>query len=138
MHSRQARINIPCNSQKVNIFFADFEIFLWSLLCGSGKWREGAASPLPLVFSFACAERLPQKNLKICEKHIDNSTNSCYINSCLSRVHGGVAQLARACGSYPQCHRFESSRRYHRRRDAMHLSCIPTGFLLYMARWSSG
>ena len=27
--------------------------------------------------------------------------------------HGGVAQLARACGSYPQCHRFESSRRYH-------------------------
>ena len=27
--------------------------------------------------------------------------------------HGGVAQLARACGSYPQCHRFKSSRRYH-------------------------
>ena len=38
-----------------------------------------------------------------------------YIKSCLSgRRHGGVAQLARACGSYPQCHRFESSRRYHR------------------------
>ena len=38
-----------------------------------------------------------------------------YIRSCLSgRRHGGVAQLARACGSYPQCHRFESSRRYHR------------------------
>ena len=32
--------------------------------------------------------------------------------------HGGVAQLARACGSYPQCHRFKSSRRYHVRRDA--------------------
>ena len=29
-------------------------------------------------------------------------------------MHGGVAQLARACGSYPQCHWFESSRRYHR------------------------
>ena len=29
---------------------------------------------------------------------------------------GGVAQLARACGSYPQCHRFKSSRRYHARR----------------------
>ena len=26
---------------------------------------------------------------------------------------GGVAQLARALGSYPSCHRFESSRRYH-------------------------
>ena len=26
--------------------------------------------------------------------------------------HGGVAQLARALGSYPSCHRFESSRRY--------------------------
>ena len=25
--------------------------------------------------------------------------------------------MARACGSYPQCHRFESSRRYHHRRD---------------------
>ena len=27
---------------------------------------------------------------------------------------GGVAQLARASGSYPECHRFETSRRYHR------------------------
>lgn len=26
--------------------------------------------------------------------------------------HGGVAQLARACGSYPQCHWFDSNRRY--------------------------
>ena len=26
---------------------------------------------------------------------------------------GGVAQLARALGSYPGCHWFESSRRYH-------------------------
>ena len=26
--------------------------------------------------------------------------------------------MARACGSYPQCHRFKSSRRYHVRRDA--------------------
>ncbi len=26
---------------------------------------------------------------------------------------GGVAQLARACGSYPQCPRFESVRRHH-------------------------
>ena len=27
--------------------------------------------------------------------------------------YGGVAQLARAFGSYPKCHRFESSYRYH-------------------------
>ena len=26
--------------------------------------------------------------------------------------HGGIAQLARACGSYPQCHWFESDYRY--------------------------
>ena len=38
-----------------------------------------------------------------------------YTNSCLTGVpveYGGVAQLARAFGSYPKCHRFESSRRY--------------------------
>ena len=28
---------------------------------------------------------------------------------------GGVAQVARACGSYPQCQRFKSVRRYHYR-----------------------
>ena len=28
---------------------------------------------------------------------------------------GGVAQLARAFGSYPECHWFKSSRRYHLR-----------------------
>ena len=29
------------------------------------------------------------------------------------KKYGGVAQLARACGSYPQCQRFKSVRRYH-------------------------
>ena len=28
--------------------------------------------------------------------------------------NGGIAQLARACGSYPQCPRFESRCRYHK------------------------
>ena len=52
------------------------------------------------------------------KKVLTNAASVCYINSCLVEVrHGGVAQLARACGSYPQCHRFESSRRYHHRRD---------------------
>ena len=27
-------------------------------------------------------------------------------------INGGIAQLARACGSYPQCPRFESRCRY--------------------------
>ena len=37
-----------------------------------------------------------------------------------AHLNGGVAQLARAFGSYPKCRWFESDRRYH------------------MARWSSG
>ena len=49
-----------------------------------------------------------------------------YIKSCLSgRRYGGVAQLARACGSYPQCHRFESSRRYHRPVRRWGVSPVP-------------
>ena len=36
------------------------------------------------------------------------------IKSCSQESrYGGVAQVVRACGSYPQCHWFESSRRYH-------------------------
>ena len=30
-------------------------------------------------------------------------------------IFGGVAQLARAFGSYPECHVFESHRRYHKK-----------------------
>ena len=33
--------------------------------------------------------------------------------------------MARACGSYPQCHRFKSSRRYHTGEMRQHLSGIP-------------
>ena len=40
----------------------------------------------------------------------------CYINSCPCHGYGGIAQLARACGSYPQCPRFKSRCRYHRGR----------------------
>ena len=29
-------------------------------------------------------------------------------------IHGGIAQLARACGSYPQCPEFKSLCRHHR------------------------
>ena len=40
-------------------------------------------------------------------------------------ICGEIAQLARACGSYPQCHRFKSSRRYHTGEMRQHLSGIP-------------
>ena len=36
-----------------------------------------------------------------------------YFIRSLRTTYGGIAQLARACGSYPQCHRFESCYRYH-------------------------
>ena len=35
--------------------------------------------------------------------------------------NGGIAQLARACGSYPQCPRFESRCRYQKRRRYFYL-----------------
>ncbi len=35
--------------------------------------------------------------------------------------NGGIAQLARACGSYPQCPRFESRCRYQKRRRYYYL-----------------
>ncbi len=37
---------------------------------------------------------------------------------------GGVAQLARAFGSYPECHWFKSSRRYHLRLTPLHKGLI--------------
>ena len=46
---------------------------------------------------------------------LDKYPSVCYSNLCpLRHRYGGVAQLARAFGSYPKCHRFESSRRYHK------------------------
>ena len=39
--------------------------------------------------------------------------NKCLINGYFKNTYGGVAQLARANGSYPLGQRFESTRRYH-------------------------
>ena len=36
-------------------------------------------------------------------------------------ICGGIAQLARAFGSYPKCHRFKSSYRYHFYRVSLRL-----------------
>ncbi len=34
-------------------------------------------------------------------------------------IYGGIAQLARAFGSYPECHLFESDCRYHNKEQVM-------------------
>ena len=49
-------------------------------------------------------------------------------------LYGAVAQLARAFGSYPKCHRFESSQRYQKGGTSSDVS----PFQVNMARWSSG
>ena len=41
------------------------------------------------------------------------TVSCCLIITCAHHLDGGIAQLARACGSYPQCHWFKSSCRYH-------------------------
>ena len=51
--------------------------------------------------------------------------------ACRGRSNGGVAQLARAFGSYPKCHRFESSRRYQTRKHRKMLS----GFYGPLVKW---
>ena len=48
-----------------------------------------------------------------------------------SFIYGGIAQLARAFGSYPKCHRFESSRRYQTRKHRKMLS----GFYGPLVKW---
>ena len=35
------------------------------------------------------------------------------VQKCLANGYGGIAQLARAFGSYPKCHWFKSGYRYH-------------------------
>ena len=48
----------------------------------------------------------------------------------ISYAYGGIAQLARALGSYPGCHWFKSSYRYQYRLLKYRQLCL--------ARWSSG
>ena len=42
--------------------------------------------------------------------------------------HGGVAQMARACGSYPQCRWFNSNRRYSNKNKALREIAEPCFF----------
>ena len=53
-------------------------------------------------------------------KGIDKPNIIRYTNNCLRSKRanlGGIAQLARACGSYPQCPRFKSRCRYQNPKD---------------------
>ena len=62
-----------------------------------------------LRFSHACGRFLGEK---ILTKSIQSSILIYALSE--DNRYGGVAQLARAFGSYPECHWFKSSRRYQR------------------------
>ncbi len=58
------------------------------------------------------------------KKSIDKQGNIKYNVQCCcgcSTKYGGIAQLARACGSYPQCRWFKSIFRYQHRNT----QCVP-------------
>ena len=54
------------------------------------------------------------------DQTLDSALSDGYNTPCAAEnrhkktLYGGVAQLARAFGSYPECHLFESDRRYHK------------------------
>ena len=55
-----------------------------------------------------------EKKYKNIKKYIDK-LSLCFYNELVDlrqQAYGGVAQLARACGSYPQCRGFKSLLRY--------------------------
>ncbi len=54
------------------------------------------------------------KNLRKSFKKIKKVLTNMGVHSIipLARLHGGIAQLARAFGSYPKCRRFKSTYRY--------------------------
>ena len=81
---------------------------------------------MSLTTSFLTVKRVSEELQKKEEKMkigIDKCAGLSYNTTCLVREdcpYGGIAQLARAFGSYPKCHWFKSSCRYQ------------------LARWSSG
>ena len=66
------------------------------------------------VYGALCLkQRNLTKSLKKIQKCVDKLSNFYYNESCFHKQCGGIAQLARACGSYPQCRWFKSIYRYH-------------------------
>ncbi len=56
-------------------------------------------------------EHLPYK-----QRVIGSSPIGPILNDFIQAQYGGIAQLARACGSYPQCRGFKSPSRYDEKR----------------------
>ena len=84
-----------------------------------GLNREGGAvSPL-LRYGFGTGDlRSAEKNEKYLKNQLTKRGTLRIITLALFPVRGklgGIAQLARACGSYPQCPRFKSRCRYQNR-----------------------
>ncbi len=107
----------------------------------SGQHREWLPADARKAHGCAiCAAALPaqkrEKNfLKKFKKMLDKWCRNPYLMEHRLRCtpHGGIAQLARAFGSYPKCHRFKSSYRYHQCRVSLKYlgaGCIVTGKLL--------
>ena len=59
-----------------------------------------------------CADA--QKNAENAKNLLTTGLPSVRISMLFSIAYGGIAQLARAFGSYPKCPRFESRCRYHK------------------------
>ena len=89
-------------------------------------WKRGM--PLrELGIFWGCSRG--QKSPLAAKTALTKQVAACIINAAQNSKHGGLAQLARALGSYPGCRWFESCIRYQRRAryDAA-----------FLARWSSG
>ena len=54
------------------------------------------------------------------------------------RQYGGVAQLARATGSYPVGHRFKSGLRYHRQCRLPYPDVVTAGFFVFCPVCTAG
>ena len=55
-----------------------------------------------------------RKKQQFPKKEVDKFYDTGYNLICPLQTYGGIAQLARAFGSYPECHWFESSCRYQK------------------------
>ena len=77
------------------------------------SWRKSVQKNGFVCCALYLKQRNLTKSLKKVQKCVDKLSNFYYNKSCFHEQCGGIAQLARACGSYPQCRWFKSIYRYH-------------------------
>ena len=65
-----------------------------------------------------------RKNKNIFQKPIDNRLNMWYTIKVITSCSGGIAQLARAIGSYPIGRGFKSNFRYQHKADADNVESV--------------